>query len=100
MEFFGIFSSKSALLLLSVAGALSVLLIRQSLAVHNNRCNVLRSAVHTFKSAFSDCASAIANNSFAIDTFARDFDRHMAAADAIRPLLRKRHQRKLQKGMG
>jgi hypothetical protein len=57
----------------------------------------IRNAVHAYKSAFSDCASAIANNSFDIDTFANDLDRHRAAVDAIRPILPKRYQRKLQK---
>lgn len=57
----------------------------------------IRNAVHAYKSAFTDCSAAIANNVFAIDTFINDFNRHKAAVDAIRQIIPKRHQRKLQK---
>jgi hypothetical protein len=93
----GISFTKGQLWLAGVTGPLILLLIRQWFTVHNNRRNTLRTSVHTFKFAFSDCASAIANDYFAIDTFTSDFEKHLSAVDTIRPILPKCYQRKLQK---
>lgn len=81
----------------SVLTAVLVALISILGAFALQRYLVIRNAVHTYKSSFSDCVSAIANNSFALDTFARDFEKHMTAVDSIRHILPKRHQKKLQK---
>jgi len=86
-----------AMLVIGVISQWSGQRIGHALAVRRERISVLRSAVIQYKAAFASGIAAIGDNSFALDTFSSAFLQHKAAVDAVRPILPKRSQRKLQK---
>jgi len=97
MEIFGFTLTASDTYFLSAVGALLMALLYPRINDWQHRRGRLRDAVHAYKLAFSDGISALANRSIGLDTFGNDFEAHQAAVDAIRPILPKRYQRKLQK---
>ncbi|MCX5871046.1 MAG: hypothetical protein NTY00_10555 [Deltaproteobacteria bacterium] len=70
--------------------------IGHELSVAREKKSILRSAFQKYKSSFAPEIAAVSNNLYAIDTFSIAFERHEAAVDAVRPILPKDYQRKLQ----
>jgi hypothetical protein len=76
-------------ILVALIGLAGLFPLRRYLAV--------RAAVIAFKGAFVNEIASIRNSATDHSTFTDAFEKHRNAVDTIMPVLRKRHQKKLQK---
>lgn len=97
MTIFGVTLSPADRYLLGICGVAIMALIYPRLNDWQHKRGKLRDAVYKFKTTFSTEVAAISNKTCALDTFSSSFQNHESAVNTIRPVLTKRHRRKLQR---